>query len=96
MAIPDTIVGPTDGVTMKPQGPVAPSKFRYLAVVPEMTFATPSEEGVLRDDPIIWSVGCTTFFMGWAFATSERNGASAGSSHKHFLRVNFGGDFVVI
>ena len=48
---------------MKPQGPVAPSKFRYLASVPSMMFATPSELGLLVEEAVILSVGWTTFFI---------------------------------
>ncbi len=47
---------------MKPVMPLVPaSKFRYFAVVPSMALATPSEPGLLADEAMILSLGCTTF-----------------------------------
>src|ERR1700694_532996 len=61
MPKPVIVVAPACGVTAKPVGPVAPSKFRYFAVVPSMAFLTPSEAGLLAEEAAIGSLGWRTF-----------------------------------
>ena len=76
MARPTITVAPTDGVTAKPDGlklAAAESKFRYLAVVPSIALATPSEAGLLAEEAKIWSLGTSTF---WGDA-APRNCSSA-------------------
>src|SRR5438876_67283 len=80
MRMPVTRVTPTEGVTTKPEGLIGSgrreSKFRYLVVLPSIALATPSELGLLADDAMIASPGCSTFFCANTGAASTRASAT--------------------
>src|SRR6266496_1802291 len=63
MLMPWIRVAPAEGVTMKPAGfaSLAKSRFRYLAGVPSIALATPSDPGLFAEDAIIPSLGWRTF-----------------------------------
>src|SRR5436190_1391947 len=63
MVMPETTVRPMAGETTKPEGGAGSpllSKFKYLVVLLSITFATPSEPGLLEEDAITGSPGCVT------------------------------------
>src|SRR5215471_5035939 len=62
--IPVMTEAPTEGVTIKPASlaSLAESKFKYLAWVPSMALATPSDPGLFDEEAITGSPGCATFF----------------------------------
>src|SRR5438045_579374 len=89
IAIPVTQVTPTPGVTTKPAGlaSLAKSRFRYLAGVPSIALATPSEPGLFAEEAMIASLGWRTFFCAWAVPAKVAHirNATAGQLRPIFL-----------